>query len=111
MYPRAICWRRVEFVGRLTAAACIIYLGSIVSVAGIPNPTVNIIEADDAPLDLGCDNDNQSTPKFSIVDLDAVTLRVPEVIRILRVPVRCFYCRCEHRPQSWYHKYEFDPVS
>jgi hypothetical protein len=39
---------------------------------------------------------NQTTLQFCIVDLDAVTLRVPEVTRRLRIRLRSFYCLQEH---------------
>ncbi len=117
--------RRLGFVGRLAAAAGIIYIGSIVSIIAtpmsgapdrpfggdtifsawwqterpahfladnnIPNSSTDIDESD-VPLDLNCDNLAQDAPHLCILDLDAVTLRTPEVIRLLHVPVRCFYC-------------------
>ena len=57
----------------------------------IPDSATDIDEPD-ASSDLNCDNPGQDAPQLCIVDLDAVTLRTPEVIRLLHVPVRCFYC-------------------
>lgn len=122
MYPGAICSRSVGFIGRLAAAACTIYIGSICSVAANPRSgtfdransgsgNFCMLSQNDAPLGLSGDNDDRSILEFCIVDLDAVTLRMPEVIRILRVPVRCFYCRHERGPKFWYNKYEIDVAS
>ena len=49
-------------------------------------------------IDLSVDDRsrNQNTLQFCIVDLDAVTLRVPEVTRTLRIRLRSFYCLQEH---------------
>lgn len=130
MYSSAMRLRRVGFMCRLAVAACLIYIGLIVSLVANPingmldramgeaarfcafshndapapfqdvdnvlTSITDIDDTDDAPLDLGCDNNDQTLSQLCIVDLDAVTLRTPEVIRILRVPVRCFYCLHEH---------------
>lgn len=63
-----------------------------------PDSTTDIDEVGDVSLDLSTD-DLRDGPDFShlfVIDLEAITLRLPEIIRTRRASVRCFYCLHEH---------------
>jgi hypothetical protein len=63
-----------------------------------PDSTTDIDDTDDVTLDLTADDwrTDPDMPHLFVIDLEAITLRLPEIIRTRRASVRCFYCLYEH---------------
>ena len=61
-----------------------------------PDTTTDIDQPDEALSGLVGDNDKQDNAHVFVVDLEAITLRLPEIVRTRRISFRCSYHLHEH---------------